>query len=51
MWYFRFTTPDATTQVRVRRADLDRQHWTVHVPPDFVAHLRDVGAPPSPKFE
>jgi len=50
VWYFRFTTQDATAQVRVRRADLDRQHWTVHVPAEFVAHLRDAGAAPSPEF-
>src|SRR3954470_24459122 len=50
VWLFRFTTPYGQTQLRLTRADLTREDWSVHVPEGFIARLRTAGAPPSPEF-
>jgi hypothetical protein len=50
VWYFRFSTPEASAEVRTTRAQLEQDDWTVKVPADFVTHLRDINAPPSPVF-
>jgi hypothetical protein len=48
-WTFRFSTPDATAEITLSRAELERNHWTVRVPSTFVDELQSRGAIQNPE--